>query len=154
MAVITGYPVAPGVLARGGSLATAEGIEGAAVRVVRARYDFAADGGAVGTIALLGATSIPSGAVILGGWLDVLTILASGGSATAALRVEGAGDIIAATAFGSSPWSSTGRKSVVPAFTGATSVQTTAARDVSLVIAVAALTAGKFDAYLVYIETA
>ena len=36
------------------------------------------------------------------------------------IKVEGANDIVTATAYGSAPWSSTGRKSVIPAFTGAT----------------------------------
>jgi hypothetical protein len=52
------------------------------------------------------------------------------------------------------PWSTTGRKSVIPVFTGATSLKTTAARDVSIVIGTAALTAGGFTVYLAYIATA
>lgn len=128
------------------------GINAERCRVVRATYDFAVNGGAVSTIALLGSTDIPSGATILGGWLEVNTILASSGSPTVAVQVEGANDIITATAFGSAPWSSTGRKSVIPVFTGATTVRTTAARDISVVIATAALTGGKFDVVLVYLD--
>lgn len=118
------------------------------LRLIKASYSFAVNGGAVGTITLLSGSDVPQGAVILGGYLDVTSALTSGGSATVAVTVEAANDIITATAFGSSPWSSTGRKSVIPAFTGATTVKTTAARNVSVVIGTAALTAGIFDVYL------
>ena len=133
---------------------TAEGITGIGFRVCRAAYSFAVDGGVVGTIALLGATSIPANAVILGGFVNVTAALTSAGAATAALQVEAADDIIAATLVSGAPWSSTGRKSVIPAFTGATSLLTTAARDVSLVIGTANLTAGVFDVYLFYVVIA
>lgn len=126
----------------------------AGLKWVRARYSFAADGGAVGTIPLLGASLIPSGAVILGGFVDVVTPPTSGGAGTLAISVEGAGDIVVAAAVSGAPWSTTGRKNVVPAWTGATSVKTTQARDVSAVIAAFALTAGVVDVYLAYIETA
>lgn len=122
-----------------------------ALQVVRGRYDFAVDGGAVSTIDLTTGTQIPANAAIMGGFIEVDTALTSGGSATVALTVEGAADILAATAFGSSPWSTTGRKSVIPVFTGATVVKTTAARKVQATVAVAALTAGAFDVVLFYV---
>lgn len=146
MARITGGTRFPGALAEGGPVS-------GAIQWVRARYDFATEGGAVSTIGLLGQTAIPSGAVILGGFVDVIVVPTSGGAATVAIQVEAAGDIVAAAAISGAPWSTTGRKSVVPAWTGATSVKTTAVRDVSAVIATAALTAGRFDVYLAYIET-
>ncbi len=129
-----------------------EGITAQRIRVARGTYDFAVDGGAIGTIALMGQTGIPSGATILGGWLEVTTIAASAGAPTLAVQVEAAGDIIAAAAYSGAPWSTLGLKSVIPAFTGATSVRTTAARDISLVIAAAALTGGKFDIVLLYLD--
>jgi HK97 family phage major capsid protein len=106
----------------------------------------------VGAINLIGSADIPSGAVVLGGLIDVITALTSGGAATGALKVEGAGDLVAATVVSGAPWSTTGRKSIIPVFTGATTVKTTAARDITLTVAVAALTAGKFDVYLVYLD--
>lgn len=118
------------------------------LRLIKASYSFAANGGAVGTIGLLSGTDIPQGAIILGGFLDVTVIAASSGSATIAVQVEAANDIISAAAYSGAPWSSTGRKSVIPAFTGATTVKTTAPRNVSVVIGTAALTAGTFDVYL------
>ena len=157
MAVITGNRAMPGTRSRVGS-PTAENSAGVpvysgVVSAVRARYDFAVDGGAVGTIALVGATVIPSGAVVLGGFVDVITPPTSGGAGTAAIQVEAANDVVAAAAVSGAPWSTTGRKSVIPAFTGASSLKTTAARDVSLVVATAALTAGVFDVYLFYVAT-
>jgi hypothetical protein len=124
---------------------------GTGLKWARGRYDFAVDGGAVSTIVLT-TEQIPSGAIILGGLVEVDTVPTSGGAATIAVTVEGAGDIIAAAAISGAPWSTAGRKSVVPAFTGATTVKTTADRDISAVIATAALTAGVFDVLLAYTE--
>jgi hypothetical protein len=129
-----------------------EGLSSRAFRVVRGDYAFGTDGGVVGTIALIGSAVIPSGATILGGWLEVTTALTSGGAATVAITVEGAGDIVAAAAVSGAPWSTTGRKSIIPVFTGATAVRTTAARDISAVIATAALTAGAFKVVLVVVD--
>jgi hypothetical protein len=151
MAVISGGNVIPGALRRVGD-PTLEGGYAGNLKVARGTYDFAVDGGAVGAINLIGSADIPSGAVVLGGLIDVITALTSGGAATGALKVEGAGDLVAATVVSGAPWSTTGRKSIIPVFTGATTVKTTAARDITLTVAVAALTAGKFDVYLVYLD--
>jgi hypothetical protein len=122
------------------------------VYTVRGRYDFAVDGGAVGDITLSGGTTpIPANAVILGGFCEVDTAVTSGGAGTLAIKVEGAGDIVAAAAVSGAPWSTTGRKSVVPVFTGATTVKTTAVRAITATVATAALTAGVVDVVLFYI---
>lgn len=118
---------------------------GRGLRSSIATYSFAAQGGAIGSIVLAGDSAIPSGATIVGGYLDVVTPPTSGGAATIAIQVEGAGDVVAAAAVAGAPWSTTGRKSVVPAFTGATSVRTTAVRQVTAVVATAVLTAGAFN---------
>lgn len=156
MAIISGGVVIEGARHRV-SVPTAEGGRSGygGLFVARGNYDFAVDGGAISTIALIGSTAIPAGAVILGGFVDVITALA-GATATIALQVEAAGDIVATTAVAS--WT-TGRKNILPAFvagslTAANSVKTTVARDISAVIATAALTAGKFDVYLIYTELA
>ena len=127
-------------------------IEGSTdVKTWKGSYDFAVDAGAQGTLALRSNDGpIPTGSYILTGILEVTTALDSGGSATVALTVEGANDIVTATAFGSSPWSTTGRKSVIPVATGATSVKTTASRNPSAVIATADLTDGVFNLILTY----
>lgn len=114
-------------------------------------YDFAVDGGAQGTLVLRSDDGpIPTGAVVMGGYLDVTTALDSGGSATAALQVEAANDTINAAAFGGAPWSSTGRKDLIPDATGSTALKTTASRSPSLVIGVADLTDGVFRLVLLY----
>jgi hypothetical protein len=115
-------------------------------KTLSASYDFAVDGGAVSTITLRGDNSIPAGSVVTGGFIDVETSCASA-TGTMALQIEGAGDILAATA---QAGLTAGRKSVVPAGTGATSVKTTTARSVQVVIATAAFTAGKFTVVLFY----
>jgi hypothetical protein len=110
-------------------------------------YDFAIDGGAVGTIVLRSESGpLPNGAVVMGGYLDITTALLSG-TGTVALQAEAAADLLAASAQAAL---TLGRKSIIPAFTGATTVKTTATRSPSMVIATAAFTAGKFTLVLVY----
>jgi hypothetical protein len=115
-------------------------------------YDFAVDGGAVSTIPLMGAALIPLGATIVGGYVDVVTQVTSGGAATLAIQVEAANDILTAVAVAS--WT-VGRKNILPAqqsgaLTASTLVRTTALRDISLVVGAFALTAGKFKVVLFY----
>lgn len=118
--------------------------------LVRGLYDFAVDGGAASTIAITTGTPIPSGSVIVGGYVDVITQLTSGGAATIACQVNAANDILTAVAVAS--WTA-GRFNVLPsmttgALTASTMVKTTADRNISIVIAAAALTAGKFNVVL------
>lgn len=115
-------------------------------QVYRGDYSFAADGGAVGVIALSGATGIPSGAIVTRSWIEVTTAPTSGGAATISVGVEGAADVQAAAAISGAPWSTTGVK------TGSGNFKTTAARDVSITIGTAALTAGAFRVYVEYIS--
>jgi hypothetical protein len=126
--------------------------QGSGLKIVRGRYDFAVDGGAVGTIDLTAAADVPAGAVVLGGFVEVTTPPTSGGSATLAIQVEAAGDTVAAAAVSAAPWSTAGRKSVIPVFTGASSLKTTTARKIQAVVATAALTAGVVDVVLVYLR--
>lgn len=112
--------------------------------VATAIYDFARHGGAISTIGLSGKTIIPSGAVIQGGYVDVTVALTSTGAATIAAQINAANDLLTAVAVAS--WT-TGLKNVLPApttgaLTASTAIKTTAARDISVVIAAVALTAG------------
>lgn len=117
----------------------------------KGEYSFATDGGAVSTITLRSNDGpIPSGSYIMGGLIEVDSALTSGGAATVSVGSEAAADLQAAAAISGAPWSSTGRKSIVPVFTGATSIKTTAARNPSIAIATAALTAGVFRVILFY----
>jgi hypothetical protein len=132
---------------------TRRGVHTPRINRVRAVYDFAVNGGVQGTI-VLRAKAIPKGAIVTGGTIVVDTAVTSAGSATVAVQVEGAGDVVATTAKAS--WT-TGVKNVLPAdttgsITAATKVKTTAVRDISIVIATADLTAGKFHVILDYID--
>lgn len=126
------------------------------LKEAKGEYDFAVDGGAVGALTLRAAAddelgnTIPIGAVILGGWLEVDTPLTSGGAATVAVTSEASGDLVAAAAVSGAPWSTAGRKSLLPAFTGASTLKTTVARSLAIAIATAALTAGKFRVVVIY----
>lgn len=110
-------------------------------------YDFAVDAGAIGAITLRGSgplgNQIPSGAVIVSGYIEIDTLFTTGTAATMAISVEAANDIVSATIVSGAPYSTTGRKSIVPAGTGATSVKTTAARSIVATIATGTVTAGK-----------
>lgn len=120
------------------------------LKTAQAVYDFAVDGGGTGTITLRSDDSVgsalPSGAVITAGYLDIETACLSG-TGTMALQAEAAGDLLAATL---EAGLTAGRKSLVPAGTGATSVKTTQPRSLQLVIATAAFTAGKFRLVVFY----
>lgn len=117
---------------------------------VVASYDFSRQGGAIGTIRLP-SDIIPSGAVITNAYLDVKTVPTSGGAATIAVQVESAGDILAAAAISGAPWSSTGAKDTIPEPGTETSyIKTTAARQIAIVIAVAALLTGRFSVIIEY----
>jgi hypothetical protein len=113
-------------------------------------YDFAVDGGGTGlpqTITLRSPDGpLPLGAVIEAGYVDVTTACLSA-TGTIALQAEAANDIVNAVGQGS--WT-LGRKSIIPAATGATAVKTTAQRSPAMVIATAAFTAGVFKLVLLY----
>lgn len=133
-----------------------EGLNGRGHKLAVGKYDFTVDGGAVSTIPLAGGTFIPAGVTIFGGFIDVTVAATSGGAATFGIQVEAAGDIVTAgTGFASL---ALGRRNIIPALaTGAATantlaVRTSVPRDISLVIAAAALTAGKFSVVLFYID--
>lgn len=98
----------------------------------------------------LGAT-IPAKAIVVGGFVDVPTALTSLGSATVAVSVEGADDIVAAVVLGSA-WAA-GKHAIVPKSNTpeSTGVKTTVDRLVTATVAVAALTAGKAEIFLFYV---
>ncbi len=115
------------------------------------QYSFATDGGAIGTITLRSEDGpIPSGSVITYGYLDVTTLFTTGTAATMALSVESAGDMVAATVVSGAPYSTTGRKSIIPVATGATAVKTTASRAPTAAIATGTVTAGVCTLVLFY----
>jgi hypothetical protein len=135
-------------------MATIEATRG--LKEAKGEYDFAVDGGAISAITLRASADdsignyIPAGSVITGGYLEVDTLFTTGSAATMAISVEGANDIQTATVVSGAPYSTTGRKSITPAFTGATTLKTTVARSIVATIATGTVTAGKMRVVLFY----
>jgi len=129
------------------------------LRVARFTFDTAAedsagsdniDVGAHGTGVIL-----PANAIVVGGFFDVNTVFGSeNDTATIAISVQGANDIQTAAAVSGAPYSTIGRKAIVPKANTpeATSVKTSAAKEITCTVAVEALDAGKLTGYLYYVE--
>lgn len=118
--------------------------------VARARYRFARDGGAVGSIVLPG-DGIPAGAIVLDTLIKVETPLDSAeDKATVALKVQGAGDLLTAAASNAAPWSTAGAKRGTLDADSAP-VLLTARRRITATIAVEKVTAGEFTVYVRYL---
>lgn len=126
-------------------------VAGPATKHLTFLYDFASDGGAIGSITLNDengvAQSIPAGAIITNAYISVETAVTSDGSATVAFGIVGNTDAFkAATAKGT-----LAGDYVVQ---GANDLPLTDAVPTPVVatIAVAALTAGKFRIFVEYLE--
>lgn len=120
-------------------------------------YDFAVLGGAVGDIGLLddqgNAAILPKGAIVTRSFANVLTNVTSGGSATVALKLLTAADLLAATAKASLVTSAPLVEGVCTG-TSATMVgpvTATAGTQVKATVGTAALTAGKIQFFLEYV---
>ena len=131
-------------------------------------YDFTVLGGAVSTINLLddqGNTAyLPVGTVVTLSWLNVITSLTSGGSATQAWGLTSTTDLLAATAKASI---ATGFVAGIQTGAASTFVQLSSSsarvqvgnfsysgKPVTTTIAVAALTAGKWYGYIEFVRSA
>lgn len=112
------------------------------------RYDFAIDGGATGALTLRG-DAIPLGAIITDALIDIETACLSA-SGTMAIGTQSAADILGATA---QAGLTVGAKRTTLTATSAP-VKTTADRNLTLTIATAPFTAGKFSLVVWYIEFA
>lgn len=115
-------------------------------RVIFAEYDFAKHGGAQDSHVI---GNVPAGTWIIGGFMNVETAPVGSG-ASIGITVEGAGDVVAVAAIAGAPWSTTGKKAIVPKRNTpeSTSILTTAARNILFVTSAADLTAGKVQLYL------
>lgn len=117
----------------------------------RGDYSFAVDGGAIGAIILRSNDGpIPAGSIIWGGTLEVTTLFTTGSAATAAVHVEAANDLISATVVSGAPYSTTGRKAIIPVMTATTTVKTTVPRAPTITIATGTVTAGVARLILLY----
>lgn len=112
-------------------------------------YDFAKHGGAIGAITI-DPKLLPKDAIVTSGVIHG-KIACVGATATLAFHLVGAADVLAATAVAS--FSANALIDVVPVGTAATMIRCTAATQLILTVAVAALTAGKIAVALEYVVT-
>lgn len=122
------------------------------VHVATAKYDFAVQGGAIGTVNLVGGNGkpvvLPNKAIVVDCIIDVVTPATTSASGTIALSTgQGAADLKAALAAASY----TGRVACVPVGTAATAIKLTADRTMTATIATGAITAGKFGVIVQYV---
>lgn len=122
--------------------------------MVRAVWDFAVQGGAVGTLNLLDEQGnpaiIPKGGFVTNVVLDVVTAATTSASGTGSLGLLTTTDLLGATAAASI----TGVLAGVPVGTAATwkgPVTAVAGTQITFTIATGALTAGKFNAMIEYV---
>lgn len=115
-------------------------------------YDFDVLGGAVGNITLTG-EPMPDNAVVMNAFVDSVTAVTSGGSATVTLTLESSGDILGST--GKASFTANTLIAGVPDFaTSGDWVKTTSnTAQVVAAIGTAALTAGVFYVTLHYVVT-
>jgi hypothetical protein len=118
----------------------------------RATYDFAVDGGATSTITPSAGVVIPANAIVTEAWIDVIASVTSAGAGTVAVQLVNAGDILGTTAKTSLSAGTVlvgvpnGNDTTAPAPLKIASDAT-----LQVVIATAALTAGKINIYIEYI---
>jgi hypothetical protein len=102
--------------------------------------------------------TLPINAVVVGGFYSVNTAFTSAGgnAGTVAISVEGANDIVTATAVSNAIFGTIGTKAIVPKSNTpeSTSVKCTAARLITCTVAGQALTAGKLTGFLNYVVSA
>lgn len=126
------------------------------LRMGLARFTF--DAGIAGnqSIAAHGTgVTLPINAIVIGGFVDVNTVFHSAGAdaGTIAISVEGANDIISAAAVSGVPYSTIGRKAIIPKSNTpeSTGVKCTAAREITCTVAGQILSAGKLTGFLHYV---
>lgn len=99
---------------------------------------------------------IPANAIIIGGVVEVNTTFADGAddSATIAISVKSANDIITATAISSGTSWDAGLHAITPKNNTpeSTGIKLATAKEITVTVAVKALTAGKMNIYLDYYE--
>jgi hypothetical protein len=123
------------------------------IRIARAKYDFAVDGGAISTITPANSETLPANAIIVGGTVNVTTAVLSAGSATVAVGTSAGSSttsLLAATA--KATLSINAILNAVPVF--ATPVKMSAAGTITFTIGTATLTAGVIEVFVFYVVAA
>jgi hypothetical protein len=111
----------------------------------RAKYDFAVDGGAVGLITPKVNVTIPDNAIIIGGILNPTTALVGTSSTIAVGTSAGSSAASLKAATAEATYSIDAILATIPIFTAASAVKMTAAGQITITVAVAALTAGVME---------
>ena len=130
-------------------LAASSGTGLGVLRVARARYSFAVDGGAQGLITPVSNATIPDNAIIVGGQINSTTAATSGGAATISVGTSAgssATSLLGVTAVAS--FSADARINSVATFAAA--VKMSAAGSITLTVATADLTAGIIEVTVLY----
>lgn len=122
-----------------------------------ARFEFDAGIAANRTIAAHGTgVTIPIHGIVVGGFVDVNTVFTSDATdaGTIAIHVQAANDVISAAAVSGAPYSTIGRKAIIPKANTpeSTSLKASAAREITCTVAVEPLLTGKLTGYLYYVE--
>jgi hypothetical protein len=136
-------------------LASGDAVGLGVLRVARFEFDAGVTAnrpiGAHGTGVIL-----PAHAIVVGGFYDVNTAFTSASTNTGeiAISVQAANDVLSSLAVSDAKLGTIGRKAIVPKANTpeSTSVKTSAAKEITCTVAVAALTAGKLTGYLYYVE--
>ena len=119
------------------------------MRMAHAIYSFAVDGGAVSTITPVSTAAIPQYAVIIGGTINSTTAVTSGGSATVAVGTS-AGSSTTSILGATGKASFTTDALINSAATLASPVKMSAAGNITITVATAALTAGIIEIFVLY----
>ena len=96
------------------------------------------------------AVSIPAKAIVISGHVDVIAAVTSEGSATVAISLVADNDLLTATAL----TGLTEGKQLPMAAVKTAPIKLSAEKAVTVTVGTAALTAGKFDGYIVWMEGA
>jgi hypothetical protein len=148
-----GFKASPGRILQ---FAQADAIDGLGrLMVARATFDPSGIAAQRETGAHTVGVTLPIGAVVCGGFFNVVTAFTTSASGTLALSIQSANDIQTATVVSSAPFSTTGLKAITPKANTpeSTGIKLTAARAVTFTVATGALTAGKLVLFLYYVQS-
>lgn len=140
------------------AIATLEGASDGlgSLRVARATFDPSTTAGLRTTGAHGLGVTLPDNAIVVGGFVQVVTTFESAAdSATVALKVQGANDVVSAIAIDDAgdPWDA-GLHAIIPKANTpeSTGILLSAEREITATVAVQALTAGKAIVFLYYVQ--
>ena len=117
-------------------------------QLARAKYSFAADGGAVGAITPVTTTTIPDNAVVFGGYVNSTTAVTSAGAAT--VSVGTAAGSSATSILGATGKADLSADAVIVSAAAGTPFKMTEAGAINITVGTAALTAGVIEIVVLY----